>query len=220
MYIQVACLLVFLINSSRATIPDATIQADAAEITRLNRMVLYSSPPIFYKRQSLACEMINNCCPSIKSNFNEVTGEGTTAGPSAILNACIGSQPGTSFLKKCPMIDKLLPLTQDPEFLNYTVVLITAVNQMQLSDVEIEEPCTADETYAIYCKRNSRKEMLSCERKTLTYVAQHNSDDQYKTYIQEVKSTTRTLMKTMKNAFPKKNNEKFQKNQRYSYGKN
>ncbi|CAF4155330.1 unnamed protein product [Adineta steineri] len=99
MHIQVTCLLVFLISSSQATIPDATIQADAAEITRLNRMGLNSSPPIFHRLRSLVCEMINNCCPSIKSNFNEFTGKSTATGPNAILNACISSQPRTSFLK-------------------------------------------------------------------------------------------------------------------------
>jgi hypothetical protein len=214
MYIQLACLILFVsISSSQGSIPYATIQKDAAEITRLNQMFLANSPSAFHQMKSLVCEMINKCCPSIKSNFNEFSGKSTVGGPSVILNACIGSQSRQSFLRACPMVYRFLPVAHNPEILNYTVALLTAASQIEFSDVDLERPCSADEVYAAYCKPNPRKEMESCERKTITYVAEHNTDDQYTKYIQEVKSSLHFLINAMKSNSPKKNN----KNQRNSY---
>jgi hypothetical protein len=229
MYIHFTCLvLLFLTSSSQASISNAIIQADAVEITRLNQMFISSSPPAFHQMQSLVCEMINSCCPSIKSSFNEYTGKSTVGGPNVLLNACIGSQSRQNFFRTCPMIYKILLAVQNQEFLNYTIVLLTTANQISMSDIEIERPCSPDEAYASYCKWNQQKQLESCEQKTLMYVAEHNSNDQYKTYIQEVKSNIHFLINSMKSAFPMKNNKKkdclqqfkTQKNQRYPYANN
>ncbi|UJR17033.1 hypothetical protein I4U23_003931 [Adineta vaga] len=215
MYIQLACFLLFLTSSSHGSIPDATIRTDSAQITRLNQFFLSSLPPTFRRMQSLVCEMVDTCCPSIKSNFNDFMGKSSFGGSSEILNACIGSKSSQSFLRTCPMVYKVLPIAQDPEFLNFTVVLVTSASRIQISDVNIERQCSADEAYAAHCKPNARKELESCERKTVTYVAQHNTDDQYKTYIKEVKSSLRSLIKTMRDAFPNKDHKQSKLSTKY-----
>jgi len=225
MYIRLTCFLLFLTGSSQASISNATIEADATEISRLNQALLSSSPAVFHQIQSLLCTMINNCCPDIKTRLNEYTGKSTMGGPSLLLNACIGNQPHQSFFKACPMVNKLLLIVQNKEFLNYTLVVVTAASQIEISDIQIERPCSSDEAYAMYCDWKQRKQLESCERKALTYVSQHNSNDEYKTYVRKVKASLHFLTNTIKSAFPMKKNKKknclqqikSQKNNRYPH---
>jgi hypothetical protein len=223
MHIRLTWFLLFLTSSSQASISNATIQADATEISRLNQAFISSSPASFHQIQSLVCTIINNCCPDIKTRLNEYTSKSTMGGPIVLLNECIGNQPRQSFLKTCPMVNKFLLVIQNKEFINYTIVIVTAASKIEISDIQIERPCSSDEAYAMLCDWKQRKQLESCERKALTYVSQHNSNDEYKTYVREVKANLHFLTNTIKSAFPMKKNKKqnclqqfkSQKNQRY-----
>jgi len=170
-------LFIFLMSSSEASIPLSTINSDAAEIFVLNELSKSNSPAVFHRSQSLLCEMINNCCPSIKPRLAEYMEAAFTGNSNAIMIACFGSRPPQSIIDTCPMVNKFVSIAQDEDFHKYMNALTTAASNMQIPTIRPQRPCSSAEAYATLCDWTQREHIESCERKTLLYVAQHNSDN-------------------------------------------
>lgn len=204
MHIRLICLLLVLTSSSQASISNATIASDAAEILRLNERFLSSSPAVIRRNQATVCEMINTCCPSVKSRLEEVVSNFTTGASNALLKLCMGNQYPQYFLKTCPTTSKFLSIVQEADFFKYAGVLITAAGKIEIPVIKIQRPCSSEEAYAAFCEQTKRKLLESCERKTLFYVSQHNSIDEYQTYVRKTKANLRLLISMIKSAFPMK----------------
>jgi hypothetical protein len=162
-------------------------------------------PPIFYRAQSLVCEMINSCCPSIKPRLAEYLDVAMIGGRDVLATACIGNRRPQSFVNTCPMVHQFVKVAQDADFQKYTNLITTALSRMESSSIIVQHPCSSDEAYATLCDWTQRNSIKSCERKTLVYVAQHNSDDDYQTFVRESKKNLRSFNDVMNRAFPRKN---------------
>ncbi len=195
--------IVFLLltSSSHASIPASTIDSDAAEINGLNAAVKSSSPAIFRQTQSLVCEMINKCCSDIKPRLGDYL-DGSVGGNDALMNACIGKYPRHSLLNNCPTLSKFIPLAQNEDFLKYATTLYTVSREIQNPGINIPKVCSSDEFYAILCDWTEHQKMESCERKRFAYVAQHRSDDDYRTFVRMSKNNLRLMINAIKKDFP------------------
>lgn len=212
MSIYLTCLILVLTVSTEASIPNATIRADAAEISRLNEVFALSAPSALPKIQSLMCEMFTKCCPSIKSYFNKLI----NAYPTDVLGIrviCVtvgGSQTEGSFPDQCPTMLKLVSAFEHEDFIKGGAILRSINNQFKEFEIKKYAPCSPKEAYDMFCS-SAQKKTEPCERKTLTYISQHNSDDEYKKYVRQVKTRLQAKINAIQSAFPKKTNKK-QKN--------
>jgi hypothetical protein len=197
-------LLLLLTSLSQASIPASTINADAAEINRLNEVLKSSTPNVFRRSQALVCEMINKCCAFIKPRLADYVGDTMTTGD-ALMSACIGNYPSQFILETCPTLNKFVAIASDNDFLKYVEVLSTAMHEVQSPDIRIPQVCSSDETYVILCDWTQRHQMESCERKRLAYVAQHTNDDDYRTFVKNTKKNVYIIVNAVKKAFPEIN---------------
>ena len=212
MSIYLTCLILVLTISTEASIPNATIRADAAEISRLNEVFASSAPSAFHKIQSLTCEMFTKCCPSIKLHFNKLIND-YKDNVHAIRVVCLGtgaSETKVYFPDNCPTMMKLVSAFEDTDVIKGTAILQSINNQFEESEIKKYSPCSPKEAYDMVCSWTQKK-LEPCERKTLTYVSQHNSDDEYKKYVRQVKTRLQAKIDATQSAFPKKTNKK-QKN--------
>ncbi|CAF3541313.1 unnamed protein product [Rotaria socialis] len=201
-------LLLCLIKLSQASISTVKINADAAEINILNQEFKSNSPAIFRQTQSLVCEMINNCCSSIKSRLNEYVTDSMND-PGVLVQACLGSYPPQSLLHRCPILSKFVTIVQDEDFHKYAHVLTAAVRRLQSPGFHVsQQTCSSDEAYALLCDWSRHTVIESCERKTLLYVTQHRSDSDYQNFVQQRKQNLRLIIDAIKNAFPNESNSK------------
>jgi hypothetical protein len=198
-------LFILLTSSSQASIPSSTIDSDANEIFTLNKVFTTNSPAVFHRSQSLLCEMINSCCPSIKPHLSEYVDGAVTGNNKTIVTACIGNKHHQSFFNTCPMARKLVNVADDKNFQKYTNLITTALSGAQNHSIRIQRPCSFDETYATLCDWTQVNHIESCERKTLAYVAQHNADEDYRTFVRETKKNMRLVIDAIKRAFPNEN---------------
>ncbi|CAF1181096.1 unnamed protein product [Rotaria magnacalcarata] len=199
-------LLLCLIKLSQASISTVIINADAAEISILNQEFKSNSPAIFRQSQSLVCEMINNCCSSIKPRLNEYL-TSSMGDPGALVQACLGTYPPQSLLHRCPILRKFMTIAQDENFHKYIDVLTTASRGLQSPGFHVsQQTCSSGEAYALLCDWSRHTETESCERKTLLYVAQHRSDSDYRNFVQQQKQNLRLIIDAIKNAFPNESN--------------
>jgi len=194
-------LLLLLTSSSQAYIPASTIDSDAAEINSLNNALKSSSPAIFHRSQSLVCEMINKCCPVIKSRLADYV-DSSIDNSDALVNACLGNYLHHSLLQTCPMLSKFVTIAEDGDLYKYVNTLNIAMSEIESPDIRIPQMCSSDEAYAVLCDWTERHKMESCERKRLTYVAQHSSDNDYQTLVRMTKSNLRLIIKKINKVFP------------------
>lgn len=199
-------IIVLLVYSSKGSIPNATINYDATEIFSLNEAFMRASPSIFHQSQVLVCEMIDTCCPHIKPSLENYVDDATMGNSEALMNACIGSGDPRSFVATCPMTMQFVGLSQNKDFLKYANVLTTATQKLKLPNVSVRRPCSSDEAYATLCDWKKKNLIESCERKTLEFVAAHNDDDTYRTFVQDTKENIRILTNAIKTAFPSTTN--------------
>ncbi len=141
-------LFIFLTSSSEASIPLSTINSDATEIFVLNELLKSNSPAVFHRSQSLVCEMINSCCPSIKPRLAEYMESAVTGNSNALMTACFGSRPPQSFIDTCPMVRKFVSIAQGEDLHKYADALTAAMSDMQIPTIRIQRPCSSDEAYA------------------------------------------------------------------------
>jgi hypothetical protein len=149
--------------------------------------------------------MINNCCPSIKLRLDEYVESAVTGNSNALMTACFGSRPPQSIIGTCPMVNKFVSIAQDEDFQKYINALTTAASNIQIPTIRAQRQCSSTEAYATLCDWTQREHIESCERKTLLYVAQHNSDNDYQIFVQQAKKNLRLLIDAITRAFPKKN---------------
>ena len=212
MPIYLTCLILVLIISTGASIPDATIRADAAEISRLNEVFALIAPSALLKIQLLMCEIFTKCCPSIKSNFNNLINhyKKNLLGIKVICVTIGASSTQESFPDKCPTMLKLVSAFEDKDFMKGRDILHSIDNQFEESEIKTYAPCSPEEAYDMFCS-SAKKKSEPCERKILTHISEHNSDDEYKKYVRQVKTRLQAKINAIKSAFPKKTNKK-QKN--------
>ncbi len=191
-------------SSTQASIPASTIDSDAAGIYNLTDALYINSPKIFHQLQALVCEMINNCCPAVKPTLGEYVTLMTPDNSDALSKVCLGDDP-QSALNTCPTMQKIVTAAQDKDLEKYATVLSTALSGQQLPNIAIQRPCSADEAYAALCDWSQRQQVQSCQRKILVNVAQNNTDDAYRTYVQQTKKNLGLLTDAVKQAFSQVN---------------
>ncbi|CAF1126728.1 unnamed protein product [Adineta steineri] len=165
-----------------------------------------SSPTIFYQSQALVCEMINDCCPFIKTRLANYVNDVTTVNGDGILKACFNNKDPVLFVESCPMISKLARFGQSGDFIHFINTLVAAASEIKIPEVHVTQPCSSNEVYAILCDWTKKDQIESCERKTLQYVEQHHSSNDYQMYVRENKHNLRVLISALNKAFPVKNN--------------
>lgn len=197
--------LLLLTSSSQAIIPASTIDSDATEIYNLNDVFMSKSPAIFHRSQSLVCEMINSCCPFIKPRLAEYVNSATTGDSNKLMQACMNNQPPQSFASTCPVINQFPSVYQNKDFQKYINVLTETANELEKPSITVQRPCSSDEAYATLCNWTQQNQIVSCERKSLQYVTQHYSDNDYQTFVRQTKSNFHLLIDAISKAFPTNN---------------
>ncbi len=196
-------MLVLLLTSlSQASIPASTINSDAAEIYNLNKLLISYSPAIVCESLSAICEMINECCPSIKPRLAEYIDHTLPDHVRPLLIACMGNKDHQAFLNNCSVTHKFKRIAQHKDFYKYALAISTAGSKMQSSGISVKRPCSSDEIYASMCDWTNRELHESCERKSLLQVEKQNGDDNYQTYVRETKSNVRLLIDVVNRTFP------------------
>ena len=197
-------ILLLLMSSSHASISSSTIDSDAAEIFDLQETLISHSPAVFKRMQSLVCELINSCCPFIKPHLAEYMDVSFT-GDSSLVRACVSNRQPQSFINSCPTVRKLATIAHNEDFQQFGNSLTASMSEMQDFSIRVQQPCSSDEAYATMCDRAKRNQIESCERKTLLYVAEHNSDTDYQTYVREAKKYLRLRTDVINRAFSTEN---------------
>jgi hypothetical protein len=118
------------------------------------------------------------------------------------MTACMGDSSHQSSLDQCPAFVKLKNITQDENLREYITALHLSMIEINSPDISLPDQCSSDEAYAILCDPTERSQIESCERKKLTYVADHQNDNEYHTFVQKNKKNLHLMITRIGQAFP------------------
>jgi hypothetical protein len=197
-------MLLLLTSSSYASIPTVIIDSDVAVISSLNTVLISNIPIAYLRAQSILCEKIDSCRPSVIPRLNEYEMYLVNR-HSAILSDCTKDDVTVSFMSKCLLSIKYLTIFTHKDFDKFVNVLNTTRSEIQSFDIYRLHTCPSNEAYAMVCGWTKQKKAQSYERKNLVYVAQHYSDNEYQTFVQVTKKNLRLLINAMKKVFPMQN---------------
>ncbi|CAF4030519.1 unnamed protein product [Rotaria sordida] len=200
-YIFTLILFFIGIGNLDAMVPPAMINADTAELARFSREVRAMFPPAVRGLVKASCQMVSQCCPTIRSQMLSFALFGDKDG---MVEQCFGKKDSPNYRAKlgaCPSIGMMMKMSQEPDVMKFLSIDKSKLVFGKTLGQTMTEVCSADDIMSIVCDADKNNRLQVCQRRVLEHLARKSTDQVYKEKVAFMKMKGREYGAVIKQAF-------------------
>ncbi|CAF2374139.1 unnamed protein product [Rotaria sp. Silwood2] len=184
-----------------AMVPSAIIDADTAELAKFSREVRGSFPPAVRGLVKASCQMIAQCCPTIRS---QILSFSLSADRDGLMEQCFGKKDSPNYranVGACPAIGMMMKMSQEPDVIKFLSIDKSKLVFGKTLGQTISDVCSADDVMSIVCEADKNNILPTCQRRVLENLAKMNTDRVYQEKIAYMKMKGKEYGTVIKQTF-------------------
>jgi hypothetical protein len=203
MYAQqlVIVLVTISLGLLSASIPNATVEQDSADLSKLVRQIKELSPVVARQFLQASCQMSVECCPQPSSSSVSVA---VLFNVTTVLERCFGKLYSHEFLEKylpCTPVAKLTELASDPNLNKLIAILATETSEEEEDMKSIVDVCEGKELYAVACDWDAHELHQTCRQKLVKRWAEQYDEVEYHKRVEKRRQTYQDIISKLKTLF-------------------
>lgn len=200
-YQLVTFLVIISLGLISASISNATVEKDSADLSKLSRQIKELSPIVARQFLEASCQMSAECCPQSSSSSVSVT---ALFNITTLIDQCFSGnhsiESAETYLACTPLM-YLTKLATDPELNKLMSIIAVRTSQEKDELPWIIDVCEEKEIYAFVCDWDAYEKHQTCRRKLLKRWTEKYDDQDYRKHVEQRRQTYNDIISELKTAF-------------------